>query len=96
MADVSWTELRGIAAVALVVAAIVFAWSAIESRGTNDDATTVSTTSTTTSTTVAPTTTRSQDEKNLLYKNLRSLQENYVRGYWFSDSFKTLQELQIK
>jgi len=66
MADVSWTELRGIAAVALVVAAIVFAWSAIESRGTNDDATTVSTTSTTTSTTVAPTTTRSQDEKNLL------------------------------
>ncbi|MEZ5243501.1 MAG: hypothetical protein R2707_00270 [Acidimicrobiales bacterium] len=61
-----WTEIRGVVAVAVAIAAIAFAWTTIESHGTTDSASTVTTTTTTTTTTVAPTTTRSQDENNLL------------------------------
>ena len=66
MADVRWTELRGVVVVALAVAAIAISWTIIENRGTDGDAGPVATTSTTTTTTVPPTTTRSQDEMNQL------------------------------
>ena len=58
MADVRWTELRGVVVVALAVAAIAISWTIIENRGTDGDAGPVATRSTTTTTTVPPTTTR--------------------------------------
>ena len=36
-----------------------------------------------------------QDENSLLYRMLRAQQNNYVRGDWFSETIKTLHELQI-
>ena len=36
-----------------------------------------------------------QDENSLLYTMLRAQQDNYVRGDWFSETIKTLHELQI-
>ncbi len=61
-----WTELRGIVAVALVIAGMVIAWNRIENRETETDSVTAGTTTTTTTTTIAPTTTRSSEENFLL------------------------------
>ena len=66
MADVRWTELRGIVVVAVAVVTIALAWTAIENSGTDGDAGTAPTTSTTTTTTVPPTTTLDQAVNNLL------------------------------
>ena len=61
-----WTELRGIVAVALVIAGIAFAWSRIESHTGDTETTSTTTTTTTTSTTVPPSTTLNQNDANLL------------------------------
>ena len=61
-----WTELRGIVAIGLVIAAIAFAWTRIENRTVEQDTATTTTTSTTTTTTEPPSTTLSQDDANLL------------------------------
>ena len=61
-----WTEIRGILAVALVIGAIVLAWTRIESHATVDETTAGTTTSTPTTTTVATTTTVDQSIANLL------------------------------
>lgn len=66
MSPVRWTELRGVIAVVVVIGAIAFAWTRIESHGTDEVAGPTRTTTTTTTTTVATTTTLSQDEKNAL------------------------------
>lgn len=57
-----WTETRGLIAVALVVAAIAFAWTRIENPGTAVD---VAATTTTTTTTLPPTTTTSAEQAAL-------------------------------
>lgn len=55
-------EIRGLIAVGLVMAAIVFAWTRIENRETAIDPSATTTTTTTTTTTLPPTTTLSPQE----------------------------------
>ena len=60
------TELRGLLAVALVVAAIAVAWTRIENRSTTEVTASTTTSTTTTTTTLPTTTTMSVDEANAL------------------------------
>lgn len=59
-----WTELRGLIAVGLAVAAIAFAWTRIEARSVDPPQASATTTTSTTTTALPPSTTLSSDDAN--------------------------------